>query len=141
MKKITLLSIGLLIILSCDKDESNSTCGFNDTSFIGKWKATKIVINGRDSTSTLFALLPCYKTLITEFKNTKIVSQSNAGKDNMGMACDIEADKNWKLFTANSKNYLIVYDVSQSDTSLIESITCSNIVSTQNQVTLTLTKQ
>jgi hypothetical protein len=65
MKKITLLSIGLLIILSCDKDESNSTCGFNDTSFIGKWKATKIVINGRDSTSTLFALLPCYKTLIT----------------------------------------------------------------------------
>jgi hypothetical protein len=141
MKKITLLSIGLLIILSCDKDESNSTCGFNDTSFIGKWKATKIVINGRDSTSTLFALLPCYKTLITEFKNTKIVSQSNEGKDNMGMACDIEADKNWKLYTANSKNYLIVYDASQSDTSLIESITCYNIVSTQNQVTLTLTKQ
>jgi hypothetical protein len=59
----------------------------------------------------------------------------------MGMACDIEADKNWKLYTANSKNYLIVYDASQSDTSLIESITCYNIVSTQNQVTLTLTKQ
>jgi hypothetical protein len=69
------------------------------------------------------------------------VSQSNEGKDLLGVACDVDADKNWKLYTANNKNYLIVYDVSQSDTSLIESITCSNIVSTQNQVTVTLTKQ
>ena len=141
MKKITLLSVGLLILLSCGKDESTSTCGFNDASFIGKWKATKISINGRDTTSTLFALLPCYKTLVTEFKSTKIVSQSNAGKDLLGMACDVDADKNWKLFTANNKNYMIVYNANQSDTSLIESITCSNIVTTQNQVTVTLTKQ
>jgi hypothetical protein len=141
MKKITLLSVGLLILLSCGKDESTSICGFNDASFIGKWKATKISINGRDTTSTLFALLPCYKTLTTEFKSTKIVSQSNSGKDLLGMACDVDADKNWKLFTANNKNYMIVYDANQSDTSLIESITCSNIVTTQNQVTVTLTKQ
>lgn len=141
MKKISIVLIGLGIVLSCDKDDATSNCGFNEASFIGKWKATKVVMNGRDTTSTLFAILPCFNSLITEFKSTKIVSQTNSGKDILGMACEVDADKNWKLFTANNKNYMVVYDANQSDTSLIESISCTNIITTQNQVTVTHTKQ
>lgn len=141
MRNLILISIALLSAMSCSKDDSSTNCNFNEASFVGKWKATKIVINGRDTTSTLFALLPCYKTLITEFKATKIVSQSNTGRDLLGMPCDMDADKNWKLYSSNNKNYLVVYDTIQSDTSLIESINCTNIVTTQNQVTVTLTKQ
>lgn len=141
MKKLSIILMSFAILLSCGKDDTTSSCGFNEASFIGKWKATKIVINGRDTTSTLFAILPCFKSLVTEFKSTKIVSQTNSGKDILGIACEVDADKNWKLFTANNKNYMVVYDANQSDTSLIESISCSNIVTTQNQVTVTLAKQ
>jgi hypothetical protein len=141
MKKITLLSVGLLILLSCGKDESTSICGFNDASFIGKWKATKIEVNGRDSTNAIFTFLPCYKTLITEFKSSKIVSQTNTGKDLFGQPCETLSDRNWKLYTNNNINYLITFDSISSDTSVVNSIDCNQIVTTQNELKVTINKQ
>jgi hypothetical protein len=141
MKKITLLSVGLLILLSCGKDESTSICGFNDASFIGKWKATKIEVNGRDSTNAIFTFLPCYKTLITEFKSSKIVSQTNTGKDLFGQPCEKLLDRNWKLYTNKNINYLITFDSFSSDTSIVNSIDCNQIVTTQNELKVTINKQ
>lgn len=141
MKKLSILTTSILLLLGCSKDDSNSTCGFKESSFIGKWKATKVEIGGRDTTAALFTLMPCYKTLITEFKANNVVSQTNSGKDLFGAPCEKLEDQNWKIFSSNNKNYMVIYSQNSSDTSIINSISCSNIVSTRDQLTFTLTKQ
>jgi hypothetical protein len=143
MKIICILTVGILFLLACRKDDNNVTiqCGFNESSFIGKWKATKIEVNGRDSTNAIFTFLPCYKTLVTEFKSSKIVSQTNTGKDLFGQPCETLSDRNWKLYTNNNINYLITFDSISSDTSVVNSIDCNQIVTTQNELKVTINKQ
>ena len=143
MKIICILTVGILFLLACRKDDNNVTiqCGFNESSFIGKWKATKIEVNGRDSTNAIFTFLPCYKTLVTEFKSSKIVSQTNTGKDLFGQPCETLSDRNWKLYTNNNINYLITFDSVSSDTSVVNSIDCNQIVTTQNELKVTINKQ
>jgi hypothetical protein len=143
MKIICILTVGILFLLACRKDDNNVTiqCGFNESSFIGKWKATKIEVNGRDSTNAIFTFLPCYKTLITEFKSSKIVSQTNTGKDLFGQPCETLSDRNWKLYTNNNINFLITFDSISSDTSVVNSIDCNQIVTTQNELKVTINKQ
>ena len=143
MKIISILTVGILFLLACRKDDNNVTiqCGFNESSFIGKWKATKIEVNGRDSTNAIFTFLPCYKTLITEFKSSKIVSQTNTGKDLFGQPCETLSDRNWKLYSNNNINYLITFDSISSDTSVVNSVDCDQIVTTQNELKVTINKQ
>jgi hypothetical protein len=143
MKIICILTVGILFLLACRKDDNNVTiqCGFNESSFIGKWKATKIEVNGRDSTNAIFTFLPCYKTLVTEFKSSKIVSQTNTGKDLFGQPCEKLLDRNWKLYTNKNINYLITFDSFSSDTSIVNSIDCNQIVTTQNELKVTINKQ
>lgn len=141
MKKRSILTVSIFLLFACSKDETTNSCGFKESSFIGKWKATKVEIAGRDTTTALFTLMPCYKTLITEFKANKVVSQTNSGKDLFGAPCEKLEDQNWKIFSLNNKNYMVMYSQNSSDTSIINSITCSNIVSTRDQITFTLTKQ
>ena len=143
MKIISILTVGILFLLACKKDDNNviTQCGFNESSFIGKWKATKIEVNGRDSTNAIFTFLPCYKTLVTEFKSSKIVSQTNTGKDLFGQPCEKLSDRNWKLYTNKNINYLITFDSFSSDTSIVNSIDCNQIVTTQNELKVTINKQ
>ena len=75
------------------------------------------------------------------FKANKVVSQTNSGKDLFGAPCEKFEDQNWKIFSLNNKNYMVMYSQNSSDTSIINSISCSNIVSTRDQITFTLTKQ
>lgn len=146
MKKSIFILVATIMscIYSCSKEESNSGisgCVLSDTTLVGSWGITKIEVGGRDTTATIFQFMPCYKALVTEFKATKIVSETNTGKDIFGQPCTKEANKNWNLIRVNSKDYLVVYNSTQSDTSWIESFNCTSMTASKNGMRVTFNKK
>lgn len=138
MKKINLLLIIILFIsvtFSCSKNEN---CSFDASTFIGKWKFSKVVENGIDKTSDFFLNEPCQKTSIIEFKSSGIMSNSNPVSN-----CRSAGDRNWAIKTISNKNLLIMNDIGQKDYDTVEisSINCTDIVINNGYELLTITKQ
>ncbi len=132
----------LSLIVSCNKDittDSTINCALG-TSIIGKWTISKIEIGGRDTTSTLFAFFPCYKTMITEFKTDSTLVETNSGKDLLGQPCSLSYDKKWKLLNVNNKNYIIRYDNFTVDTAVVDSFGCNLLITSKDGIKITMNK-
>jgi hypothetical protein len=139
MKKNYFLFIIILFVsvtFSCSKNEN---CTFNTSTFLGKWKISKVVQNGVDTTNAYFIAQPCQKTYIMEFKSSGILSEINSVS-----SCSVEKDKNWFLRTIANKNYLIMNDIGkiEYDTIEISSVGCTSIeFNVDDKGVFTLSKQ
>lgn len=130
--KLTAL-LSFFLFIGCKKDEPTSnSCKFESSTFIGKWKMTKVEYMGVDITNAYFLADPCQKTLVIDFKSNGIASQSNVNN------CSIEEDRSWRVFSANGRNYIVLYDAMDSDTSEISDFNCKSFTSiTDNKYTAT----
>jgi hypothetical protein len=135
-KSILFATIAIVTFFGCKKDEPTATCKFENSTFIGKWKLSKVEINGKDSTNSFFIQEPCQKSLTIEFKSSGIISETNSS------GCSTEKDRNWKLVTQTNKNYLIGYDANDQDTVEIIDFSCKTFSTNPNgNIKYTATKQ
>ena len=135
-----LFALCLISIVSCKKDEStsSSSCKFETSTFVGKWKITKVLEtkSGTDISSAYFVKVPCDKTSIYEFKSNNLISQTG-GTDNNGVPCP-GGSVSWSLTTVSNVNYMI-WSGSQSYT--VSSYSCNSLTLVSTDETYILSKQ
>lgn len=134
IKKTNMLLMSLMTFLiintGCSKD---SSCGFEKNTFVGKWKISKIMLNGTDVTSQMFSVEPCTSTMIIELK-----SDGTSTETNTVSTCTSGNNGTWSLSSSGGKNMLIT----GTDTTTVKSYSCSSVTIMQdNAMELTITKQ
>lgn len=117
MKKLTLISVMFMAILSCKKEE---ICTFNSAYFGGKtFKVTKFVVAGIDQTKTTDICL----LKIISFKTNGIYQETKQS------TCITTDTGTWTTHVSSGKNYLTLIDkFEEKDTVEIQNLDCNNYV-------------
>ncbi len=128
----TLMSIILISVYSCSKNES---CSFTKSTFESKTYKNSVVridSSGIDVTSrwsTIFTSNPC-------FNNTITLNSSGTYTENKDSKCtDPTKNGNWKVYTSNSKNYFVL----DKDTSEINSFDCNSLTIKRTEASFSMT--